>query len=147
MGGTVVMSHQWVPTCLARYFNVSLAGCSKEGHTKRFDECTLHSMLLLCTFGLMQYIEGLSPDSEVPPLAEQPPAQAPGRRRRSALQRPTQPLPLAAGDPLVQRVDHLETSFVGFSSRLDRRTDILELMAQRQDILPNEVAGPSTRER
>ncbi|CAL1394395.1 unnamed protein product [Linum trigynum] len=99
-------------------------------------------MRLLCTFGLMQYIEGLSPDPEVPPPAEQPPARAPGPRQRPALQRLAQPPPPATGDPLVQRVDRLETNFVGFSSRLDRQSDILELIPRRHGILPDEAAIP-----
>ncbi|CAL1394482.1 unnamed protein product [Linum trigynum] len=71
-------------------------------------------------------------DPEVPPAAKHPPAHAPNRRRRPVLQRPAQqPPPLGASDPLVQRVDHLETSFMGFSSRLERQSDILELMARR----------------
>ncbi|CAL1355231.1 unnamed protein product [Linum trigynum] len=89
-------------TRLARYFDVSLSGCSKEGGTQRFDEGTLYSMRLLRTFGPMRYIEGLSPNPEVPPAAEQPPAHAPDRRL-PALQRPAQqpPPPPPAGDPLV----------------------------------------------
>ncbi|CAL1407770.1 unnamed protein product [Linum trigynum] len=78
---------------LARYFNVSLSGCSKEGATQRFDEGTLHSMRLLYSFGPMRYIKGLSPDPEAPLAAEQTPARAPGRRRRPALPRPAQQPP------------------------------------------------------
>ncbi|CAL1381418.1 unnamed protein product [Linum trigynum] len=134
-------------TRLARYFDISLKRCSRVERNQRFDEGTLHSMRLLQTFGPMRYIEGLSPDPEVPPPAEQRPAHAPGRRRRPALQCLAQPPPAPAGDPLVHRVDRLETNFVGFSYRLDRQTDILELMARRQGILPEEVMGTSTRER
>ncbi|CAL1381136.1 unnamed protein product [Linum trigynum] len=70
------------------------------------------------------------------PSLTQLPARAPSRRWRLVL-RCTIPPPAAAsssraaGDPLVQRMDRLETHVVGVTSCLDRQTDLLEKMARR----------------
>ncbi|CAL1381876.1 unnamed protein product [Linum trigynum] len=109
------------------------------------------------------YLDGLRPSGSMNPAFDpaplepdvgvrhpkQPPARAPGNCQRPAHQRPIPPPPAAsaprpAGDPLVHRVDRHETHLGGVTSRLDRQTDLLEQMARRQGLNPDDEPGPST---
>ncbi|CAL1389154.1 unnamed protein product [Linum trigynum] len=105
-------------------------------------------MRLLGSFGPFRFIEGLPLPPEAPPL-EQPPAQARGCCRCPALQRPVPPASAVAaapaGDPLVQRMDRLETHVVGVTSRLDRQTELLEQIVRHQGLIPDDELGPSTQ--
>ncbi|CAL1354663.1 unnamed protein product [Linum trigynum] len=148
-------------TRLVRHFQVDLERCSIVGRTESFPLSTLYNQkLVLQGERGVEYLEGLRPsevmrpvvdpapqeqDAEVPPPEQ--PARAPGRRRRPTLERsvpPPTPLP-PASDPLVQRMDHLETYIVGVTSRINRQTDPLEQMARRRGLILDDELGPSTQ--